>query len=870
MRGDRVTGLRAVRIADVTAEALAEVNDKELLSLHRRCHQLAGSLFATARERAEDDLEGKLTWEDLVNAHALIVAEMEAREMNHNLRDRLDRESARVEKGAVSLEYLKARLAEAQDVVVVENFISIAGSVVQKGERAGDVDLVIRQDRRDPGLEILTRKVFDPEKRGYLHWVYQATGPHADYIPAFDLVLRPKREFKVHTVKAAPLKVDLGCGPNKPDGYFGIDKKYFEGVDQVWDLENGIPLPDESAEEVRAVHVLEHLSDPEHIMAEIWRVLVPGGKLVFEVPSTKGEGAWAHPGHKSGWNKSTFAFWTEEDLLENRPRFEVEQIEEETKGDLVYVRGILRKPLGEDVQKRAIKPIARFEMPKPAMKHYAQTEAFSPDEIWPWVERHLENGVVSEPKLNGFRCCIQKAGSRVSIYFEDAQEERNKQLPDLVAALERVNADFILDCNVGVEEGGRPWPRIKLMTLTADEPELPEGAYVKATLFDLVYWGEDIHTKPFRERRRALEEFYAKYLKHDRHFAITPQLSIRSHADLEAAWRRQGIQTPMSEGIVLKDLEAPYTLGPSTDALAKVKKMVEVKAWVLDVKRNRNGTYGFRGGLLLGDARFANVVAFRGEKVVDLGWSFNAPFKADVGDVVTFEVEEIIPQEKDGKEELAWLGAKPVDVDKTRTKPYFANQVVDIARRGGVLQKAAPTDEGETRAERAERFWKENWWQLIPKSGKGRFVLHAHWRGLSEHEAREFGMDELLKTNHSLHYDLRLEGDDALWGWSIFAGTTEENRPIPRIFKLSQEEPMRAAPKLAQPKGWLKVGEPPLIVEPGGVGSTSRTWSKFFMLDKGEYQVGVVRLHAVELFLYGEKLKGRYMFQYAEVPNQQG
>ena len=45
------------------------------------------------------------------------------------------------------------------------------------------------------------------------------------------------------------MKIDMGCGVNKPEGYVGID--LLETADIRYDLREGIPLDDNSVEEVR-------------------------------------------------------------------------------------------------------------------------------------------------------------------------------------------------------------------------------------------------------------------------------------------------------------------------------------------------------------------------------------------------------------------------------------------------------------------------------------------------------------------------------------------------------------------------------------------------------------------------------------------
>lgn len=119
------------------------------------------------------------------------------------------------------------------------------------------------------------------------------------------------------------VRVDLGCGAGKPEGYIGIDLVKQEGVDVVWDLNHGIPLPSDFADEVRANHVLEHLEHAKQaeIVTEVWRVLRDGGVFKFEVPSTDGRNAFL-PGHTSFWNELSFEAFIQDAHL--REVFEIE------------------------------------------------------------------------------------------------------------------------------------------------------------------------------------------------------------------------------------------------------------------------------------------------------------------------------------------------------------------------------------------------------------------------------------------------------------------------------------------------------------------------------------------------------------------
>ncbi len=105
------------------------------------------------------------------------------------------------------------------------------------------------------------------------------------------------------------MRVDIGCGDSKPEGFIGIDICPGPCVDIVADLSKSFPLEDSSVDELRAYDVIEHLPDRLNTMNEIWRVCKPGARVDLFVPSTDGRGAFQDPTHVSFWNINSFLYF---------------------------------------------------------------------------------------------------------------------------------------------------------------------------------------------------------------------------------------------------------------------------------------------------------------------------------------------------------------------------------------------------------------------------------------------------------------------------------------------------------------------------------------------------------------------------------
>lgn len=113
-------------------------------------------------------------------------------------------------------------------------------------------------------------------------------------------------ERRLPIIKNFPIKINIGSGEGirQSPGFIKLDIDDY-GQEIIWDIEEGIPLPDNSCSIVKSQHLIEHLEDPIGFLNECHRVLVEDGLIDLELPSQESDGALALS-HLRLYNEWTF------------------------------------------------------------------------------------------------------------------------------------------------------------------------------------------------------------------------------------------------------------------------------------------------------------------------------------------------------------------------------------------------------------------------------------------------------------------------------------------------------------------------------------------------------------------------------------
>ncbi len=104
-----------------------------------------------------------------------------------------------------------------------------------------------------------------------------------------------------------PRILDVGCGINKFAGAIGIDNNPRTKADVLCDLDHfPYPFRDNSFDQLRAIHVIEHVADVIRTMEEFHRLVRNGGTVLMETPHYTDFSSFCDPTHR--WHLNSFSF----------------------------------------------------------------------------------------------------------------------------------------------------------------------------------------------------------------------------------------------------------------------------------------------------------------------------------------------------------------------------------------------------------------------------------------------------------------------------------------------------------------------------------------------------------------------------------
>ncbi|MEG3614473.1 ATP-dependent DNA ligase [Isoptericola haloaureus] len=210
------------------------------------------------------------------------------------------------------------------------------------------------------------------------------------------------------------------------------------------------------------------------------------------------------------------------------------------------------------------------------------------------VERFADTSVAADVKLDGIRVQVHVAGDDVAV-FTRSLDDITDRLPEVVALARSLEVDAaVLDGEaLALDDAGRPRPFQETASRTGTH-EADPGTSLPLTVrfFDLLHLdGTDLVDAPARDRLAALDR------------AVPPDAVVPRLVDADAGALQEFFDEVVGaghEGLVFKDLEAPYAAGKRGAAWVKVKPRHTLDLVVLAVEQGSGRRQGWLSNIHLG------------------------------------------------------------------------------------------------------------------------------------------------------------------------------------------------------------------------------------------------------------------------------
>ncbi len=186
---------------------------------------------------------------------------------------------------------------------------------------------------------------------------------------------------------------------------------------------------------------------------------------------------------------------------------------------------------------------------------------------------HLGIPMAIEYKYDGFRLLIHKKGNKVTL-FTRSLENVTKQFPEVEKYVkEFITGDsFILDSEaVGYDKKTKKYTDFQAISQRIkrkyDIKKLSEKLPIEVNVFDVLFYnGKPELEKPFKERRKIIE----KIIKSHPYKLITSKYMETGEKKVVEEFYKKALKDNQ-EGIMMKNLDAPYKPGRRVGNMLKLK-----------------------------------------------------------------------------------------------------------------------------------------------------------------------------------------------------------------------------------------------------------------------------------------------------------
>ena len=251
---------------------------------------------------------------------------------------------------------------------------------------------------------------------------------------------------------------------------------------------------------------------------------------------------------------------------------------------------------------------------------------------------------VVQEKYDGIRIQIHKMDDKIEIFTYNEKNITDKCDKIVDRLKTKKIGDVILDAELILYDDDEPLHRAD--TIAHLFKNKYKDASLRAKIFDIMHHeGKDVTGSPLRERINILFYQLAPNSSEECGFPSKKNTRIADSITEIEKYAKDIMDSPTSEGVVIKDIESSYYIGGKKNPKwIKWKKFVDLDVIVLNKSKTKSNLYSYTLGVgpLTGEeARTYNGIEYEGKTYLKVGKALNTKESVAIGSIVRVKVDEV-------------------------------------------------------------------------------------------------------------------------------------------------------------------------------------------------------------------------------------
>ncbi len=249
---------------------------------------------------------------------------------------------------------------------------------------------------------------------------------------------------------------------------------------------------------------------------------------------------------------------------------------------------------------------------------------------------------VVQEKYDGMRIQIHK-NKEIKIYSFNRRDITRKFDKQVELMSDDDFPECILDAEVVLYENDEPLHRAD--TISYINSKKDDSAFeLRVHVFDIIRLnGEHIWKNKLEDRLQTLMGNFNKVSHRQMQFPTKSNTRFADSLEDIEEYAMEIMKNPTSEGVIIKDAKSSYIVGKKKNPKwVKWKKFVDLDLLILEVRKNKNGTFSYTlGAGPLGDEEYKPVVRYKNKDYLNVGKALNTKIKSEEGNIIRVKVDEV-------------------------------------------------------------------------------------------------------------------------------------------------------------------------------------------------------------------------------------